>query len=171
MKPARRDLGAPQRDGVDAFFERQERARAQAARSPQARPISYAELPPLSYAPHPGNLPDPGEIVWSKVLFQDNPLVGKDRPVLVIGKDKHWLLGLPMTSVGHQTGPHSPWASIGSGSWDVNGRSSFVRLDQIVRLSPSSVRRVGGRLSDDVFWQVATALDQYWRQPGGHRGV
>lgn len=32
----------------------------------------------IAYAPHPDGEPDPGEIVWSWVPYEDDPSQGKD---------------------------------------------------------------------------------------------
>ncbi len=39
----------------------------------------------VSYDPHADGRPDPGEVVWGWVPFEDDPKRGKDRPVLLIG--------------------------------------------------------------------------------------
>ena len=39
-----------------------------------------------SYAPEPDGQPDPGEVVWGWVPFEDDPSQGKDRPVLLVGR-------------------------------------------------------------------------------------
>jgi len=41
-------------------------------------PVSF------EYAPVADGHPDPGEVVWTWVPFEDDPSRGKDRPVLVI---------------------------------------------------------------------------------------
>ena len=38
-----------------------------------------------SYAPEANGQPDPGEVVWAWVPYEEDPSKGKDRPVLVIG--------------------------------------------------------------------------------------
>ncbi|HEY1485534.1 MAG TPA: type II toxin-antitoxin system PemK/MazF family toxin, partial [Micromonosporaceae bacterium] len=48
----------------------------------------------LEYAPDLDGQADPGEIVWTWVTFEDDPHQGKDRPVLVVGRDGAKLLGL-----------------------------------------------------------------------------
>ncbi len=37
-----------------------------------------------SYAPEIDGEPDPGEVVWAWVAYEDDPSQGKDRPVLVL---------------------------------------------------------------------------------------
>src|SRR4051812_11044880 len=39
----------------------------------------------ISYSPEADGSPDPGEIVWTWVPYQEDHSQGKDRPVLVIG--------------------------------------------------------------------------------------
>ncbi|MEP9361983.1 hypothetical protein ABLE68_03385 [Nocardioides sp. CN2-186] len=55
----------------------------------------------VSYAPRADGRPDPGEVVWGWVPFEDDPAQGKDRPVLLIGQDGRSLLGLMLTSKDH----------------------------------------------------------------------
>jgi len=117
------------------------------------------------YAPKPDGRPDPGEIVWTWVAFEDDPSRGKDRPVLLIGRDHNWLLALMLTSQDHvrpgepaQTrGPQ--WLDIGTGAWDARRRPSEVRLDRIIRVHPDDVRREGAVLDRARFDQVAHALE------------
>ena len=40
----------------------------------------------VSYAPTPDGQPDPGEVVWTWVPYEEDAAVGKDRPVVVIGR-------------------------------------------------------------------------------------
>lgn len=118
----------------------------------------------VEYAPHPDGLPDPGEVVWTWVPFEEDPAQGKDRPVLIIGRDGPLLLGLMLTSKDHdrdvaaqaQHGRH--WLDIGTGAWDGQRRPSEVRLDRILRLRSDEVRREGAALSREVFDRVAQAL-------------
>ena len=39
-----------------------------------------------SYAPEVDGEPDPGEVVWGWVPYEDDPQQGKDRPVLLIAR-------------------------------------------------------------------------------------
>jgi hypothetical protein len=40
----------------------------------------------LSYAPELDGAADPGEVVWARVAFEEDPSRDKDRPVLVVGR-------------------------------------------------------------------------------------
>ena len=57
-----------------------------------ATPGDFRGIPAVAYAPKPDGQPDPGEIVWTWVPFEEDNSVGKDRPVLLVGSDGDWLL-------------------------------------------------------------------------------
>ena len=52
------------------------------------------------------------------MVYEDDPTRGKDRPVLVVGRDRSVLLGLMMSS---QERHHADrdWVGIGAGDWDL----------------------------------------------------
>jgi len=108
--------------------------------------------------------PDPGEIVWTWVPYEDDPTRGKDRPVLLVGHDGPWLLALQLTSKDHDRDAAQEarygrlWMDIGSGPWDSRGRASEVRVNRVIRVSPESVRREGAIMDRRTFDQVVTAM-------------
>jgi hypothetical protein len=116
------------------------------------------------YAPQPDGRPDPGEIVWTWVPFEEDGSRGKDRPVLLVGHDGPWLLGLQLTSKDHDLDAAQEarygryWMDIGSGPWDARRRPSEVRLDRVVRVDPAKVRREGAVLERRTFDRVAAAM-------------
>ena len=114
------------------------------------------------YAPEPDGQPDPGEIVWTWVPFEEDHSQGKDRPVLVVGHDGPWLLGVQLTSKDHDGRPRRPggpqWVDIGRGGWDPQRRPSEVRVDRVVRVDPTAVRREGSVLPRDRFELVVAAM-------------
>jgi len=110
------------------------------------------------YSPRPDGRPDPGEIVWAWVPFEEDHSQGKDRPVLLVGRDGALLLGLMMTSKDHTRGHDPRYVDVGTGAWDRQGRESEVRLDRVLRLDPSAVRREGAVLGRARFDVVAAAL-------------
>jgi PemK-like, MazF-like toxin of type II toxin-antitoxin system len=81
----------------------------------------------------------------------------------VVGRDHATLLGLMMSSQEHHAADRS-WVSIGSGSWDGEGRPSWVRLDRVLDVPEESIRREGAILERTVFDQVAARLrrDYSW---------
>ena len=109
------------------------------------------------YAPDLDGAADPGEVVWTWVLYEDDPNQGKDRPVLVVGRDQATLLGLMLSSQDHHREDPN-WVGIGSGSWDYEGRASWVRLDRVLDVPEEGIRREGAILERDVFEIVAARL-------------
>jgi hypothetical protein len=121
----------------------------------------------VNYAPEVDGEPDPGEVVWGWVPYEDDPAQGKDRPVLLLGqRDGQWL-GLMLTSQDHdrdaadeaQHGRY--WMDVGSGGWDREGRPSEVRLDRLLVLAPETLRREGAALDRAVFEQVVAAAREF----------
>ncbi|MFI2562700.1 type II toxin-antitoxin system PemK/MazF family toxin [Paenarthrobacter sp. NPDC018779] len=111
------------------------------------------------YSPKPDGKPDPGEIVWSWVPYEEDHTQGKDRPVLLVGRDEKWLLGLMLTSKDHDNGMRADdYVDIGAGPWDRQGRPSEVKVDRVIRLDPGAVRREGAVLGKAAFGEVARAL-------------
>lgn len=159
-----RSAGRPQQDsrgghGTDAPL--QDRT--------TARPVV------ITYAPREDDHPDPGEIVWAWVPYEEDITRGKDRPVLVIAQEDasvggsdgsgEVLVALMLTSRDHAragrvtTDEHgATWVDIGSGDWDRKGRPSEVRADRLLRLAPDGVRREGARLDRARFDRVAEAV-------------
>lgn len=109
-----------------------------------------------SYAPKPDGRPDPGEIVWTWVPFEEDYSKGKDRPVLLVGRDGSDLLGLMLTSKDHNNRAHADprYVDIGSGPWDRQGRASEVKVDRVIRVNAEQVRREGATVSREIFERV-----------------
>jgi len=84
--------------------------------------------------------------------------------VLVVGSDESFLLALILTSKDHDRDAVDEarwgriWMDIGSGAWDKEGRRSEVRLDRVLRIHPTQVRREGAAITADLFHQVAAEL-------------
>lgn len=132
-------------------------------------PGDFTGTPTITHAPQPGDSPDPGEVVWAWVPFEEDHSQGKDRPVLLIGTDGEWLLGLPLTSQDHDRDAAQEasqgrfWMDIGTGSWDRQGRASEARVDRIIRVDPGSVRRTGDALNREIFDRVADEVRRHAR--------
>lgn len=116
-----------------------------------------------TYAPEIDGLPDPGEVVWAWVPYEEDPTRGKDRPVILLSFDDDAWLALALTSkdhdrdAGQEAAEGRFWMDIGTGAWDTRGRPSEVRLDRLLRLAPDSVRREGAVLAPDTFAAVIEA--------------
>jgi hypothetical protein len=137
--------------------------RARTTTTPTADPSE------VHYRPYADDRPDPGEVVWAWVPYDEGDGRGKDRPVLVIGRRGRDLLGLQMTSRDHDVDAADEarhgryWLDIGAGPWDARGRGSEVRLDRLLVLDPATVRREGAALDRDRFDRV---VDQARRVQG-----
>ncbi|MDF2442828.1 MAG: hypothetical protein JWR01_1031 [Subtercola sp.] len=116
----------------------------------------------LAYAPHADARPDPGEVVWTWVPYEENDGRGKDRPVLVLARlSATTVLGIQLTSKAH---PDDRGAlELGPGPWDPSGRASWVRLDRLFRVTDSGMRREGAALDARNYARVAEALQRRYR--------
>ncbi len=115
------------------------------------------------YAPNDDGDADPGEVVWTWVPYEEDPSIGKDRPVVVVGLVEGGRLGVvPLSSKNHGTDPR--WYALGSGPWDPRGRPSWVRLDFVLAVAPTAVRREGAALDRGRYDAVVAAM----REGRGH---
>ena len=127
------------------------------------RPVTRNSVPTahrarkVMYAPDLDGRADPGEIVWTWVVYEDDPTQGKDRPVLVVGRDRSVLLGLMLSSQTHHDDDRD-WIGIGSGNWDYDARPSWVRLDRVLDVPEEGIRREGAILDERTFELIATRL-------------
>lgn len=110
------------------------------------------------YAPEADHEPDPGEVVWAWVPFEEDPTQGKDRPLAVVGRalEKPTDLVCFLLSSKDRSGDED-WVSIGAGEWDSHRRESWVRISRPLAVTPEAVRREGGSLSREQFDAVIEA--------------
>jgi PemK-like, MazF-like toxin of type II toxin-antitoxin system len=154
---SRRDGGAPSRDaevlpgefGPDATVE-----------------VDPYRIGPvrMSYSPRPDGDPDPGEVVWTWVPFEENDGRGKDRPVLVVAAESAGTyLALQLTSKDHDG--DGDFVSVGAGAWDGEHRPSWVSLDRVIRVHEGGMRREAAALPREPFERVTGRLHQRygWR--------
>ena len=124
----------------------------------------FRGVPPMTYSPVADALPDPGEVVWTWVPYEEDHSQGKDRPVLVIGRHHGLLLALQLTSQDHDRDADQEaragrfWVDIGTGAWDRERRPSEARVNRVLQLDPSAVRRIGAVLPEPVFARVAAEV-------------
>jgi hypothetical protein len=111
----------------------------------------------ISYQPDLDGAADPGEVVWTWVPFEEDASQGKDRPVLVVGRDGSRLLGLMLSSQHYHQGDQD-WLALGAGAWDGEHRPSWVRLDRVLDVPEAGIRREGAVLDRRRFDQVAGRL-------------
>lgn len=119
----------------------------------------------ISYSPHIDGDPDAGEVVWTWVPYDEKDGRGKDRPVLVIGRnDDDSVFVVRLTSKPHEG--DRDYLPIGSGEWDSRGRPSWVDIEQIYLVHRDGMRREASVLDARRFGIVTDALrERYgWRE-------
>lgn len=126
-------------------------------------PGDYRDMINFEYSPSLDGDADPGEIVWTWVPFEEDHSQGKDRPVLLVGRDGEYLLALMMTSKDHNNREHADpnYLDIGSGPWDPQDRASEVKLNRVIRVRPDSMRREGAIMPEDTFRLIERAWTRH----------
>src|SRR6201996_673810 len=117
-----------------------------------------------SYSPRSDGAPDPGEVVWTWVPFEEGDGRGKDRPVLVVAAESAGTyLAVQLTSKDHDG--EGDFVPVGAGRWDGGHRPSWVNLDRVFRVHEGGMRREAAALPREPFEQVRDRLRQRygWR--------
>ncbi len=115
-----------------------------------------------AYAPRHDGDPDPGEIVWTWVPYEEHDGRGKDRPVLVVAREPGGtLLAVMLSSKEHEH--QRDWVHLGSGPWDRSGRDSWVALDRVMRVHEGGMRREACALDRARFTMVVDNLRSRYR--------
>jgi hypothetical protein len=113
----------------------------------------------IAYAPSRDGNPDAGEVIWTWVPYEENDGRGKDRPVLVIGRQSaSRVYAVRMTSKAHEG--DRDYISIGPGAWDSQGRPSWVDIEQLYSVHVAGTRREAATLDKKRYAAVAKALVQ-----------
>ncbi|MEI2808930.1 MAG: type II toxin-antitoxin system PemK/MazF family toxin [Nocardioides sp.] len=125
------------------------------------------------YAPSPDGEPDPGEVVWGWVAYEEDASQGKDRPVLLLYREDGGWAALQLSSQDHDRDAADEarwgryWMDVGSGGWDPEGRPSEVRLDRLLHLPADGIRREGAALAQEIFDRVVEEARRFhdWPHP------
>jgi hypothetical protein len=168
VRSGRRRGGAPARPAPG----RPRPSRAAAGGSPgESGPDATVEVDPhrigavrTSYSPQTDGAPDPGEVVWTWVPFEENDGRGKDRPVLVVAAEPGGTyLAVQLTSKDHDG--EADYVPLGAGGWDGGRRPSWASLDRVIRVRQGGMRREAAAVPREPFEQVAGRLHQRygWR--------
>ncbi|MGI9825256.1 type II toxin-antitoxin system PemK/MazF family toxin [Agromyces sp. Marseille-Q5079] len=130
----------------------------------QGGPAATTEVDPgslrkvrLAYAPSKDGTPDPGEIVWTWVPYEERDGRGKDRPVVVIaasGTDA--VLAVQLTSKAHEGS--RDFVALGTGAWDAAGRPSWANIDRVFVVHTAGMRREAASLDAPRYLRLAEAL-------------
>ena len=118
----------------------------------------------LAYTPERDGEPDPGEIVWTWVPYEERDGRGKDRPVVIVAASNAGeFLAVQLTSKAHDG--DRDFVGLGDGAWDPEGRPSWARIDRVFRVRAGGIRREASSLDSRRYSLVADALaDRYgWR--------
>ncbi|PCE13893.1 PemK domain-containing protein [Microbacterium sp. SZ1] len=113
----------------------------------------------LDYAPDRDGAPDAGEIIWTWVPYEENDGRGKDRPLLVIGRQSaNRVYAVRMTSRPHDG--DRDYLSIGAGEWDSQRRESWVDIEQLYSVHETGLRREAAVLDRTRYGRVTAALSR-----------
>ena len=127
---------------------------------PPTRPVEHGVR--VEYTPEMDGEADPGEVVWAWVPYEEDPNRGKDRPVVVIGRantaEGARLAGVALTSKDKGRDDHVP---VGTGPWDPKRRDSWAKVDRLLLIDDSDVRREGAVLARNRFDDVVRNAAKY----------
>lgn len=138
-----------------------------AGAAPGPRTSAHTSAGASTYAAEADGEPDPGEVVWAWVPYEDDPSQGKDRPVLVLEESGDGWTGLMLSSQDHDRDASDEarwgryWMDVGTGGWDAQRRPSEVRLDRRIPLERHAVRREGAALDPQLFAAVVAAAAEH----------
>ncbi|GAA1754392.1 type II toxin-antitoxin system PemK/MazF family toxin [Agromyces humatus] len=111
----------------------------------------------LAYTPERDGEPDPGEIVWTWVPYEERDGRGKDRPVVIVAASNAGdFLAVQLTSKAHDG--DRDFVALGDGAWDSEGRPSWARIDRVFRVRAGGMRREASSLDSRRYSLVAEAL-------------
>ena len=136
---------------------------------PMVYSVKDLGMPRFQWTPREDSVPDPGEVVWTWVPFEEDRSQGKDRPVLVVAECGECIVFAQLTSKDHDRDAAQEarngrfWMDIGTGDWDPQRRPSEVRIDRLLVVHPSQVRREGGTLDKTCFTEVTAAIRDFHR--------
>ena len=142
-------------NGVIRRLLRPFRRSASANPGPGASPGVADATVHIEYSPEIDGDPDPGEVVWTWVAYEDDPSQGKDRPVVIIGRRGSMLAAVALTSKQHD---NERQVAVGTGPWDREGRPSFAKVERLLDVDPERVRREGAILPRSRFDAVVAGV-------------
>lgn len=111
----------------------------------------------LGYTPERDGEPDPGEVVWTWVPYEERDGRGKDRPVAIIAAlSAGDFLAVQLTSKPND-GDHD-YVALGAGAWDAEGRQSWARIDRVFSVRSGGMRREAASLDAARYARLTSAL-------------
>jgi len=115
----------------------------------------------IYYAPDMDGQAEPGEVVWIWAPSDGPDMPPRERAMLVIGRDRHTILGLLISPNPKHAGAET-WLDIGAGEWDASGRQCWIRLDRVLEVSEQGVRRQGALFPQRRFERIANRLRNHY---------
>lgn len=89
--------------------------------------------------------------------YEENDGRGKDRPVIIVAREKSGaVLAVQLTSKDH-TG-EAKFVELGTGPWDREGRASWANIDRVFRVWPVGMRREAAALDALRYQRVQAAV-------------
>ena len=111
----------------------------------------------IVYSPDMDGQADPGEVVWIPLQLEGEDAALRERAVVVVGRHDQYLLGMLIsTRTEHSEQPE--WLFIGSGFWNEDPKPSWVRMDRILLIPESGIRRAGAMMPRRRFELIAARL-------------
>jgi hypothetical protein len=135
------------------------REKAARGRRRRGRGLPSEGVVTIEYSPRIDGDPDPGEVVWAWVPFEEDPDQGKDRPIVIVGRRGRKLVGVPLTT---RRSSCEAQIAIGTGGWDPKRRQSYARIWRMLDIETEGMRREGAVLDRDRFDQLVAAVDEYY---------
>lgn len=115
----------------------------------------------LFYAPNMDGQVDPGEVVFFLAQGDNASDQPQERALIVVGRIGDQITGL-LTSPNPNNQWKKTWIDIGAGPWDTQGRQAWARVDKVIRISESDIRRQGAVIPPARFERIAMRLrDEY----------
>ena len=150
-------LSARQRASSRPSTKRRSSKPARTSRSSTGRARPVPTRMAIEYSPSKDGDPDPGEVVWAWVPYEEDVTQGKDRPVAIIGRSGDDLVGVPLTSKRHD---REQQVGVGTGPWDPQRRPSYAKVDQVLLVDADDVRREGAVLDRATFDAVVAGVQR-----------
>ena len=147
------------RSGVKRTADKVASTAKRAARRNKQPELPSEGVVTIEYSPREDGDPDPGEVVWAWVPFEEDPAQGKDRPVVIIGRRGSMLVGVPLTT---RRNEREAQLNMGTGGWDPKRRTSYARIWRMLDVDPESCRREGSVLDVRRFEALVHAVDEYY---------
>lgn len=159
----RERLGFTENDRASPAREKtRSRRRAQRSAAPLRVSLTADHPRVIFYTPDVDGQADPGEVVWFWAPADAPSDPPQERAMLVVGRSRRRdVLGL-LISPNQKHSDDENWMEIGVGYWDPEGRPSWVRLDHIIEVPESALRREGALFPRGRFERVASALRSHF---------